>query len=74
LVHCDVTMMLGAVHLQIRTSALLGGKNIGFFKIFGVPHGQGGLSYCEQFADRGKFFAILYGRPLWTALVRSQSI
>jgi len=34
------------------------------------PHGQGGLSQCGHFADKGgrgssKFFAILCVRPLW---------
>jgi len=33
------------------------------------PLGQGRLSQCEHFADKGgegKFFAILCGRLLWT--------
>jgi len=42
----------------MRTSALFGAKNIGFFEIYGVSARTGG---------EGQFFAILCGRPLWTA-------
>jgi len=34
------------------------------------PHGQGGLSQCGHFSDKGEegqFLAILCGRLLWTA-------
>jgi len=33
--------------LQMRTSALFGAKNFGFFEIYG------GLSHCGHFADKG---------------------
>jgi len=48
----------------MRTSALFGTKNVGFFEIDSVPvrtrtfFGKGG---------GGQFFAILCGSPLWTA-------
>jgi len=53
-------------------STLFGGKNIGFYEIYGVSArtwGRG-LSQCGQFVDKeggGQFFAILCGRLLWTA-------
>jgi len=53
---------------QMRTSALFGAKNFGFFEIYGVSARAGGLSQCGHFSDKGvNFFAILCGRPLWTA-------
>jgi len=43
-------------------------KSSGFSKFMICPHRQGRLNQCEHFSDRGgQFFAILYGRPLWTA-------
>jgi len=46
-------------------------KNLGFFEIYGVfVRTSGGLSQCEHFSDKeggSHFFAILCGRPLWTA-------
>jgi len=42
----------------MRTSALFGSKNFGFFRVYVCPHGQG---------EGGQFFAILCGRLLWTA-------
>jgi len=44
----------------MRTSALFGAKNAGFFKIYGVSARTRG----------GQFFAILCGRLLWTAPYR----
>jgi len=53
----------------MRTSALFGAKNFGFFEIYGVSagtKGEGGLSQCGHFADKreGELFAILCGRLL----------
>jgi len=56
----------------MRTSALFGAKNIGFFKIYGVSARTrgGGFNQCGHFADKGggQFFEIFadvfYGRPL----------
>jgi len=58
--------------LQMRTSAIFGAKNFGFFKIYDVVRTdkrRGGLSQLGHIADSGreKFFAILCGRLLWTA-------
>jgi len=59
--------------LQMRTSALFGVINCGFFEIYGVSarsRGKVGLSQCGHFADKeggGQFFAILCERLLWTA-------
>jgi len=57
----------------MRTSALIGAKNFGFFEIYGVTawtKGRG-LSQCGYFADKGeranfsRFCAdVFYGRPL----------
>jgi len=49
---------------------ILAQKNLRFFEIYGVPHGQRerGLSQFGYFADKGgQLFSILYGRLLWTA-------
>jgi len=35
------------------TSALFGAKNSDFSKFMVCPHGQGGLSQCGRFADKG---------------------
>jgi len=54
----------------MRTSALFGGKNFGIFEIYGMSARTRGLSQCGHFADKcegDQFFAILCGRPLWTA-------
>jgi len=57
----------------MRTSSLFDAKNFRFFEIYGVyprTRGKGELSQCGHFADKeggGQFFAILCGRPLWTA-------
>jgi len=52
----------------MRTSALVGAKNSGFFKIYGVSSRTRGLSQCGYFSDKGgQFFANLCGRLLWTA-------
>jgi len=56
----------------MQTSALFGVKNSGFFKIYGVSartRGEGGLSQCVQFANKGVNFSrycddVFYGRPL----------
>jgi len=40
----------------MRTSAIFGAKNVGFFKIYGVSartKGDGELSQCEHFSDKG---------------------
>jgi len=56
----------------MRTSALFGAKNSGFFEIYGVfarTVEKEGLRKCEHFAVKGKgnqFFAILCRRLLWT--------
>jgi len=47
-------------------------KNFEFIEIYGVSAGTGkrGLGQCEHFANKGEggqSFAILCGRPLWTA-------
>jgi len=49
--------------IQMWTSALFGAKTSDFSKFMVCPHEQG------HFADRGggQSFAILCGRPLWTA-------
>jgi len=53
------------------TSAIFCSKTIEFFEIYGVPERtKGGLCQCGYFADKGGgdyFFAILCGRPIWTA-------
>jgi len=52
----------------MRTSALFGAKNVGFFEICGVSawtRGEGELSQCGHFTEKrgeGKFFVILCGR------------
>jgi len=49
----------------MRTFALFGAKNFGFFEIYGL---EGCWASADIFADEGgQFFAILCGRPLWTA-------
>jgi len=45
-------------------------KNSGFFEIYGVRmdrEEETGLSQCGHGGKGGQFFAILCGRPLWTA-------
>jgi len=60
--------------LQMRTSKHFGAKNLGFFEIYGVSvltgrgGGEGELSQCVQ-GERGQFFTILCGRPLWRLVV-----
>jgi len=55
------------------TSALLVQKTSDFSKVMVCQHGQGGGEEAEPVrtffgqAGRGQFFAILCGRPLWTA-------
>jgi len=50
----------------MRTSALFGAKNFGFFEIYSVSaRTKGELSQCEQ-EGREQFFSILCGRFLWT--------
>jgi len=60
----------------MRTSALFGAKKTAIFRNLWCvrsPHGQRGwgLRQCRHFSEkRGRgdqFFAILWGRPLWTA-------
>jgi len=54
----------------MRTTALFSAKTPDFSKSMVCPHGKGerGLSQFGHFADREEsFFAILCGRPLWTA-------
>jgi len=53
----------------MQTSALFGGKNSEFFKIYGVSARTRG-ERCWASADKGggdQVFAILCGRLLWTA-------
>jgi len=40
---------------QMRTAALYGAKNFGFFEIFEVsaPIGGGGVSQCGHFSNKG---------------------
>jgi len=45
--------------LQMRTSALFGVKNSGFFEIYGGS--------ARIMGEKGQFFAILCGRLLWMA-------
>jgi len=53
----------------MRTSALFGAKNSGFFEIYGVSVRRRGLSQCGHFSDKGgQFFAILCGHLLWRPL------
>jgi len=54
--------------LQMRTSALFDAMNLGYFEIYGVSSRTRGRGFCQcGQGGRGKFFAILCGRPLWTA-------
>jgi len=63
--------------LQMRTTTLLGAKNMYFSKLMMCPHGQGwgrpGGSHFGHFSDRGKrssqFFAIFCRHLLWTAVL-----
>jgi len=60
----------GGGALQMRTSALFGAKNFGFFEIDSVSHGQGGRvepvgTLCDK-GEGSRFFVILCGRLLWT--------
>jgi len=61
---CPVRTFFGQAEreeiLQMRMSALFGAKIIGFFEIYGV-------SARTRGEGRGQFFAIVRGRPLWTA-------
>jgi len=52
--------------LQMWTSALFGVKNIVFSKFMACPYGHGGWA-CVDKEWGGQFFAILCGRPSWTA-------
>jgi len=57
----------------MRTSALFDAKNFEFFEIYVVPaqKGRGEFEslriFFGQVGEGDQFFAILYGRPLWTA-------
>jgi len=56
--------------LQIRTSALFDAKKFGFFEIYGESARTRRVEPLRTFGgqgERGQFFAILCGRPLWTA-------
>jgi len=57
----------------MRTSALFSAKKSGFFEIMVCPHGQGRLSQCGYFADKGRGFCadVFYGRPLVSFSVES---
>jgi len=48
-------------------SALFDAKNFGFFEIYGVRRDKRGGVQPVRTRGRGQFFAILGGRPLWTA-------
>jgi len=55
----DIFRTRGA--LQMLTSALFDAKNSGFFsKLMVCPHGQGGLSQCGPFSDKGRGGLIFY--------------
>jgi len=54
----------------MRTSAHFGTKNIRFFEIYGVSARKREVEPVRTFfgqEGRSQFFAILCGRPLWTA-------
>jgi len=56
----------------MRTSALFGAKNIGFFEIFYVSaqtRWEGGRASADilRTSGKGQFYAILCGCLLWTA-------
>jgi len=51
--------------LQKQMPTLFGAKSSDFSKFMVCPHGQGGMSQCEQ-GGGGQFFGILCGRLLWT--------
>jgi len=55
---------------QMRTSALFDAQNFGFFEIYGVSVRTREVESVRTFRgqrERGQFFTILCGRPLWTA-------
>jgi len=52
----------------MRTSALFGEKNFGFFEIYSVSAWtRRGVESVRARGKGGQFFAILCGRLLWTA-------
>jgi len=59
----------------MRTSAIFGGKNFGFFEIYGVSAWKRRevvepvRTFCGQEGGGGQFFAILCGGLFWTALI-----
>jgi len=56
--------------LQMQTSELFGVKNFGLFEIYGGFARKMGVEPVQTFfgqRGRSQFFAILYGRLLWTA-------
>jgi len=59
----------GVEVLQMRTSALFGAKNIGFFEVFGVCERKD-VEPVRIFCGQGEgcqFFAFMCERPFWTA-------
>jgi len=58
----------------MRTSALFGAKNFGFFEISGVSAWTRGLSHCGHFSDKreeSQLFVILCGRLLWRLFIKT---
>jgi len=54
----------------MRTSALFGAKNLGFFEIYGVSARTGGVKPSGHFADKEEgesIFRFFCERLLWTA-------
>jgi len=69
----DILRTKGEGFIQMRTSALFGAKNIGFFEIYGVSARtrKEGVEPVRTFfgkGEGGQFFAILCVRLLWTTL------
>jgi len=54
--------------LQMRTSALLGAKNFGFFKMYCVSARVEPMRTFFGLGGRGQIFAIFCGCSLWTDL------
>jgi len=63
---CPVWTLFGQG--QMRTSTLFGAKNFGFFETYGVSARTRGMRGWASLQTRGRdqYFAILYGRLLWT--------
>jgi len=64
---CPVRTKEGGCVLRMRTSAFFGTKKFGFFEIYGVSARTRGVEPVRSRGEESHFFAILYGRLLWTA-------